>query len=63
MFMAINNAKFRKPVVPGDQLIYEVTMMYRKPKVCQVMGKAYVDGVLVAEAELMASIVDRPGAL
>ena len=63
MFMAINNAKFRKPVVPGDQLIYEVTMMYRKAKVCQVMGKAYVDGVLVAEAELMASIVDRPGAL
>jgi len=38
-------------------------MMYRKAKVCQVMGKAFVDGVLVAEAELMASIVDRPGAL
>ncbi|HTY12308.1 MAG TPA: bifunctional UDP-3-O-[3-hydroxymyristoyl] N-acetylglucosamine deacetylase/3-hydroxyacyl-ACP dehydratase [Bacteroidota bacterium] len=63
MFMAINNAKFRKPVVPGDQLIYEVTMMYRKPRVCQVMGKAYVDGTLVAEAEMMASIVDRPGAM
>jgi len=63
MFMAINNAKFRKPVVPGDQLVYEVTMMYRKAKVCQVMGKAYVDGALVAEAEMIASIVDRPGAL
>jgi len=37
--------------------------MYRKSKVCQVMGKAYVDGVLVAEAELLASIVDRAGAL
>ena len=63
MFMAINNAKFRKPVVPGDQLVYEVTMMYRKAKICQIMGKAYVDGALVAEAEMMASIVDRPGAM
>ncbi len=62
LFMAINNAKFRKPVVPGDQLVYEVTMMYRKAKVCQVMGRAFVDGALVAEAEMMASIVDRPGA-
>lgn len=63
MFMSINNAKFRKPVVPGDQLVYEVTMMYRKAKVCQIMGRAFVDGALVAEAEMMASIVDRPGAM
>lgn len=62
-FMAINNAKFRKPVVPGDQLVYEVTMMYRKAKVCQVMGKAFVDGALVAEAEMMASVVDSPSAV
>jgi UDP-3-O-[3-hydroxymyristoyl] N-acetylglucosamine deacetylase / 3-hydroxyacyl-[acyl-carrier-protein] dehydratase len=61
-FMGINNAKFRKTVVPGDQLVYEVTMMYRRSKVCQVMGRAYVDGALVAEAELMASIVNRPDA-
>ena len=59
-FMSMNNVKFRKPVVPGDQLVYEVTMGYRKSKVCQVIGKAFVDGQLVAEAEMMASIVDRP---
>jgi UDP-3-O-[3-hydroxymyristoyl] N-acetylglucosamine deacetylase/3-hydroxyacyl-[acyl-carrier-protein] dehydratase len=59
-FMSMNNVKFRKPVVPGDQLVFEVTMGYRKSKVCQVLGKAFVDGQLVAEAEMMASIVDRP---
>jgi len=61
-FMAINNAKFRKPVLPGDQLVFELTMMSRKSKVCQMKGLAYVDGTLVAEAEMMASIVPRVGA-
>jgi UDP-3-O-[3-hydroxymyristoyl] N-acetylglucosamine deacetylase/3-hydroxyacyl-[acyl-carrier-protein] dehydratase len=60
-FMAINNAKFRKPVVPGDQLFFELTMISRKSRICQMAGKAYVDGNLVAEAEMMASIVDRQG--
>jgi UDP-3-O-[3-hydroxymyristoyl] N-acetylglucosamine deacetylase/3-hydroxyacyl-[acyl-carrier-protein] dehydratase len=58
-FMAINNAKFRKPVTPGDQLILELTMTSRKSRLCQMAGKAYVDGTLVAEAEMMATIVDR----
>ena len=58
-FLSINNAKFRKPVVPGDQLVMELTMMTRKSKICQMQGKAYVDGALVAEAEMMASIIDR----
>lgn len=58
-FMAINNAKFRKPVMPGDQLTFELTMTSRKSRICQMTGKAYVDGTLVAEAEMMASIVDR----
>jgi len=58
-FMAINNAKFRKPVMPGDQLVFELTMTSRKSRICQMIGKAYVDGNLVAEAEMMASIVDR----
>ena len=61
-FMSMNNVKFRKPVVPGDQLVFEVTIGYRKSRVCQVIGKAFVDGQLVAEAEIMASIVDRPNA-
>jgi UDP-3-O-[3-hydroxymyristoyl] N-acetylglucosamine deacetylase/3-hydroxyacyl-[acyl-carrier-protein] dehydratase len=58
-FMAINNAKFRRPVVPGDQLVFELKMVSRKSRICQMSGKAYVDGHLVAEAEMMASIVDR----
>ena len=59
-FMGINNAKFRRQVLPGDQLIYEVTMVNRRSKTCQVRGKAFVDGKLVAEADLMAAIVDAP---
>jgi UDP-3-O-[3-hydroxymyristoyl] N-acetylglucosamine deacetylase/3-hydroxyacyl-[acyl-carrier-protein] dehydratase len=59
-FMGINNAKFRRTVHPGDQLVYELTMKSRRSRVCQMEGKAYVDGQLVCEAELMASIVDRP---
>jgi UDP-3-O-[3-hydroxymyristoyl] N-acetylglucosamine deacetylase/3-hydroxyacyl-[acyl-carrier-protein] dehydratase len=58
-FMSINNVKFRRPVMPGDQLVFEMRMMSRKTRVCQMNGKAYVDGHVVAEAELMASIVDR----
>jgi UDP-3-O-[3-hydroxymyristoyl] N-acetylglucosamine deacetylase/3-hydroxyacyl-[acyl-carrier-protein] dehydratase len=58
-FMSINNAKFRRPVVPGDQLVFELEMTSRKSKICQMKGKAFVDGVLVAEAEMMASIVER----
>lgn len=60
-FMGINNAKFRKPVIPGDQLVYELQMVNRRSRVCQMNGKAFVDGHLVAEAEMMASIVDRAG--
>lgn len=62
-FMGINNAKFRRTVHPGDQLVFELTMKSRRSKVCQMEGKAYVDGQLVCEAELMATIVDRPKSL
>jgi 3-hydroxymyristoyl/3-hydroxydecanoyl-(acyl carrier protein) dehydratase len=62
-FMSINNAKFRKPVTPGDQLVFELTMVSRKSRICQMKGLAFVDGALVAEAELMASIVPRNEAL
>lgn len=61
-FMAINNVKFRKPVLPGDTLIYELNMVSRKSRICIMTGKAYVDGTLVAEAEMMASIIDRTDA-
>jgi UDP-3-O-[3-hydroxymyristoyl] N-acetylglucosamine deacetylase / 3-hydroxyacyl-[acyl-carrier-protein] dehydratase len=59
LFMSINNAKFRRPVVPGDQLVFELKLTSRKSRICQMSGKAYVDGSVVAEADLMASIVDR----
>jgi UDP-3-O-[3-hydroxymyristoyl] N-acetylglucosamine deacetylase/3-hydroxyacyl-[acyl-carrier-protein] dehydratase len=61
-FMSITNAKFRKPVLPGDQLVFELTMVSRKSKICQMKGLAFVDGNLVAEAEMMASIVPRSDA-
>jgi len=60
LFMGINNAKFRRQVTPGDQLVFELTMKSRRSKVCVMDARAYVDGQLVCEAEMMASVVDRP---
>jgi len=59
LFMQINNAKFRKQVLPGDQLIMEVELINQKSKVVLMHGKAYVNDVVVAEADFMAGIVDR----
>jgi UDP-3-O-[3-hydroxymyristoyl] N-acetylglucosamine deacetylase/3-hydroxyacyl-[acyl-carrier-protein] dehydratase len=59
MFTSINNAKFRRPVVPGDQLVMEVTVENRRSKITQMSGKAFVDGNLVAEADLCAAVVER----
>jgi UDP-3-O-[3-hydroxymyristoyl] N-acetylglucosamine deacetylase/3-hydroxyacyl-[acyl-carrier-protein] dehydratase len=59
-FMKIDKAKFRKTVVPGDQLIMEVELLQKKSSTFTMAGKAYVENVLVAEAEFMAGIVDRP---
>lgn len=58
-FMAIDNAKFRRPVVPGDQLRMELEMVRFGGKRCQMRGVAWVDGHAVAEADMMAAIVDR----
>jgi UDP-3-O-[3-hydroxymyristoyl] N-acetylglucosamine deacetylase/3-hydroxyacyl-[acyl-carrier-protein] dehydratase len=58
-FMQINNAKFRKPVVPGDQLFMEVELTQKKSKVVMMAARAYVNDILVAEAEFMAGIVDK----
>ncbi|MEI8350458.1 MAG: UDP-3-O-acyl-N-acetylglucosamine deacetylase [Candidatus Omnitrophota bacterium] len=57
-FMAANNVKFRKTVVPGDQLILEVVAGKIRSKSGTVYTKASVDGKLVAEAELMFALVD-----
>ncbi|NLT49732.1 MAG: bifunctional UDP-3-O-[3-hydroxymyristoyl] N-acetylglucosamine deacetylase/3-hydroxyacyl-ACP dehydratase [Ignavibacteria bacterium] len=59
MFMGINNAKFRKPVVPGDQLIIEVEQVSVKRKIVMMSAKAFVDDKLVAEADFVAAIVDK----
>jgi len=59
-FMQINNAKFRKTVLPGDQLFLEVEMINKKSKTVVMSGKAYVNDQLVAEADFMAAVVDRP---
>ncbi len=58
-FMGIDGAKFRRPVLPGDQLIFDLQLLRLKSRTCQMAGRAYVRGHLVAEAELLSSIVDR----
>jgi 3-hydroxymyristoyl/3-hydroxydecanoyl-(acyl carrier protein) dehydratase len=58
-FMSMNNVKFRKPVVPGDQLVLEVEMVSRRSKVIHIRSKAFVDTSVVAEGEFTAAIVDR----
>ena len=55
--MSMNNVKFRKPVVPGDQLRLEVEVVKLKEKTGMVHAKALVEGKVVAEADLMFSIV------
>lgn len=59
MFMKIDNAKFRKPVVPGDQLILEAELTNSKTTYASMKAKAFVDGNVVCEAEMMAAIVDK----
>jgi len=58
-FMSIDKAKFRKPVTPGDRLEYRVSVIKNKGQIWMLDGKAYVDDVLVAQAELKAMIVDK----
>jgi 3-hydroxyacyl-[acyl-carrier-protein] dehydratase len=55
-FMGLDKVKFRKPVVPGDQLIFEVQILKFRSKVVKAAGKALVDGNVVAEAELLATL-------
>lgn len=54
-FAGIDKARFRKPVVPGDQLIYKLKLLKKKRTLWIMEASAYVEDVLVAEAELMAS--------
>ncbi|MFN3673035.1 MAG: 3-hydroxyacyl-ACP dehydratase FabZ [Bosea sp. (in: a-proteobacteria)] len=57
LFTTIDKAKFRKPVIPGDQLRFHLTKVARKRSIYFYRGEARVDGVLVAEADLSAMVV------
>ena len=54
-FAGINNARFRRPVMPGDQLVFDLKLLKIKRGIMVMDGKAYVDEQLVTQAELMAS--------
>jgi beta-hydroxyacyl-ACP dehydratase FabZ len=58
-FMALDKVKFRKPVVPGDQLILEVVPLRKGGQVWKLRGEAKVDGKVVCEGELLATIAKR----
>jgi UDP-3-O-[3-hydroxymyristoyl] N-acetylglucosamine deacetylase/3-hydroxyacyl-[acyl-carrier-protein] dehydratase len=58
-FMSLDNVKFRRPVLPGDQLRCELEMLQNRGRTCRMKGMAYVEGQVVAEAEMMARVVDR----
>jgi 3-hydroxyacyl-[acyl-carrier-protein] dehydratase len=57
--VSVDAARFRKPVVPGDTLRLEMTVIKRKGSVAKMAGRATVDGVLVAEAEVMCKLEDK----
>ena len=61
-FMAIDEAKFRKPVEPGVLLRLEVSFVQKRSKVCKFAGRAIVDGQVAAEANFTAMIADPPSA-
>jgi 3-hydroxyacyl-[acyl-carrier-protein] dehydratase len=58
-FAAVDEARFRRPVVPGDQLRMEVTVLKWRGKFCKLQGVATVNGDVVAEATLKCMLVDR----
>ena len=58
-FMGIDGAKFRRPVTPGDQLRFRLSLLKFRKGTAKMRGEAFVDGQLVAEAELLAMVVDR----
>jgi len=58
-FMAIDNARFRKPVKPGDTLRIEIETIFNKRGIWSVAGKTYVGDTLMTEAELKATLADK----
>lgn len=60
MFTGIEDARFRRPVVPGDQLRIEVTVLNWRSRLVKLQGKCTVDGAVASEAVFMAAMVSRP---
>jgi UDP-3-O-[3-hydroxymyristoyl] N-acetylglucosamine deacetylase/3-hydroxyacyl-[acyl-carrier-protein] dehydratase len=58
-FMTMDNVKFRRPVTPGDTLVFELHVVQFRRQICRIAGRGLVDGHVVAEAEFMARIVDK----
>ena len=59
LLVSIESAKFRRPVVPGDQLRLEMSVLKRKASVAKMAGRATVNGNVVAEAEMMCKLADK----
>src|SRR5438876_4593806 len=59
LLVAIENARFRRPVVPGDTLRMEMKVIKRKATVAKMAGVATVDGQVVAEAEIMCKLAEK----
>ncbi|HJQ38457.1 MAG TPA: 3-hydroxyacyl-ACP dehydratase FabZ [Thermoanaerobaculia bacterium] len=60
LFGGVDKARFRKPVIPGDQLILECEVLARRANTVKVRGVAKVGDAVVAEADLLSVMVDRP---
>ena len=58
-FSMVETAKFKKPIIPGDQLKIHIDLVKRKLNLCKSHGKCMVDNILVAEAKFSANLVDR----
>ena len=58
-FSAVDNAKFRRPIIPGDQLKVHMLLVKKKLNLCKFHGVCYVDEKIVAEAKFSANLVDR----
>ena len=55
----VDNARFRKPIVPGDQIRFEIDVVFVRAKIGKISGKAIVDGQVAVEAEITCAIVDQ----
>lgn len=60
LFGGVDKARFRKPVVPGDQLRFECEVLQKRSNTVKIRGVAKVDGAVVAEAELFSVMVEKP---